>query len=141
MRWGDIGGRAQPAQRLNLMRGRRFSALLIVAGNKDFSRSISRACSLVRDVQEPYQYLVDDFVIQFLLDLRKKNFTVKAGSVSQKRKGKREYLNDAETRRMMKELNEYFESNVEILRNRQGNGEVRDTDQQGVFSAGEASTR
>ena len=35
-------------------------------------------------------------------------------SVSRKRKGKREYLNDAETRRMMKELQDYFESKVEI---------------------------
>jgi len=34
--------------------------------------------------------------------------------VSRKRKGKREYLNDAETRRMMKELQDYFESKVEI---------------------------
>jgi len=39
---------------------------------------------------------------------------VKSDSVSQKRKGKREYLNDTETRRMTKELQEYFESKVEI---------------------------
>lgn len=35
-------------------------------------------------------------------------------SVSRKRKGKREYLNDTEARRMMKELNGYFESKVDI---------------------------
>jgi len=34
--------------------------------------------------------------------------------VSKKRKGIREYLNDAETRRMMRELNGYFESKVDI---------------------------
>jgi len=39
---------------------------------------------------------------------------VKMEAVSKKRKGKREYLNDAETRRMMKELQEYFESKVDI---------------------------
>jgi hypothetical protein len=32
------------------------------------------------------------------------------------RGGKREYLNDAETRRMMKEFERYFESKVEIQR-------------------------
>jgi len=34
--------------------------------------------------------------------------------VSKKRKGIREYLNDAETRRMMRELQDYFESKVDI---------------------------
>ena len=70
--------------------------------------------SLVCDLQELYRYLVDDFVIQFCQGLKKKDFTVKSIAVSRKRKGKREYLNDAETRRMMKELNRYFESKVDI---------------------------
>ena len=39
---------------------------------------------------------------------------MKAESVSRNKKGKREYLNNAETRRMMKELNEYFEYKVDI---------------------------
>jgi len=39
---------------------------------------------------------------------------VKSEAVSRKRKGKREYLNDAETRRMMRELNRFFESKVDI---------------------------
>jgi len=39
---------------------------------------------------------------------------VKSKSAARKRKGKREYLNDAETRRMMRELQEYFESKVDI---------------------------
>jgi len=39
---------------------------------------------------------------------------VKSEAVSKKRKGKREYLNDAETRRMMKELQGYFEPKVDI---------------------------
>jgi hypothetical protein len=34
--------------------------------------------------------------------------------VSRKRRGKREYLNNAETKRMMKELEGFFESKVEI---------------------------
>jgi CRISPR/Cas system-associated endonuclease Cas1 len=70
--------------------------------------------SLVCDLQELFRYLVDDFVIQFCQGLGKRDFTVKSESVSRKRKGKREYLNDAETRLMMKKLNEYFESKIDI---------------------------
>ena len=40
---------------------------------------------------------------------------------ARKRKGKRNYLNDAETRSMMKELNGYFESKVDIPLIRHGN--------------------
>jgi len=70
--------------------------------------------SLVCDLQELYRCLIDDFVIQFCQGLGKKDFTVKSESVSRKRRGKREYLNDAKTRRLMKELQEYFELKVEI---------------------------
>jgi hypothetical protein len=47
---------------------------------------------------------MDDFVIQFCQDLKEKDFTVKSESVSRKRKGKREYLNDQETAKMIKDL-------------------------------------
>ena len=76
--------------------------------------------SLVCDLQELYRYLVDDFVIQFCQDLKDRDFMVKSESVSRKRKGKREYLNDAETKRMMGELERYFESKVEVPLIRQG---------------------
>ena len=33
---------------------------------------------------------------------------------SRRRKGKREYLNDVKTREMMRELNEYFDSKIEV---------------------------
>jgi hypothetical protein len=58
---------------------------------------------------------VDGFVIQFSQGLKDRDFTVKNKSVSRKRKGKREYLNDVETKRMMKDLKRYFESKVDIL--------------------------
>jgi CRISPR/Cas system-associated endonuclease Cas1 len=58
----------------------------------------------VCDLQELYRYLMDDFVIQFCQDLKEKDFTVKSESVSRKRKGKREYLNDQETAKMIKDL-------------------------------------
>lgn len=49
-----------------------------------------------------------------------RDFTVKSESVSRKRKGKREYLNDAETRCIMKELERLFESKIEIPLMRHG---------------------
>jgi len=70
--------------------------------------------SLVCDLQELFRYLVDAFVIQYCQGLKESDFTVKSESVSRKKKGKREYLNDKETRRMMKDLEGFFESKVEI---------------------------
>ena len=76
--------------------------------------------SLVCDLQELYRYLVDDFVVQFCQSPKEKDFMVKSESVSRKRKGKREYLNDTDTKRMMKELEGFFESKVDIPRIRHG---------------------
>jgi hypothetical protein len=55
-------------------------------------------------------------VIQLCQGLKERDFTVKSWSVSKKGKGKIEYLNDAENKRMMNELERYFESKVEIPR-------------------------
>jgi CRISPR/Cas system-associated endonuclease Cas1 len=77
--------------------------------------------SLVCDFQELYKYLVDDFVIQLCQGLRWRDFMVKSESVSRKRSGKRVYLNEAETRRMMRELERFFGSEVEIPPMRHGN--------------------
>ena len=70
---------------------------------------------------------MDDFVIQFCQDLKERDFTVKSESVSRSRKGKREYLNDAESRRMMRELESFFESNVEIPLMRYGKRQKLET--------------
>jgi CRISPR-associated protein Cas1 len=70
--------------------------------------------SLVCDLQELYRYLIDDFVIQFCQGLKEKDFTVKSESVTRKKMGKREYLNNTKTRRMMKVLEGFFESKVKI---------------------------
>lgn len=45
-----------------------------------------------------------------------KDFTTKVEDVARKRKGKREYLNDKETRELMKELYSYFDAMVEVPR-------------------------
>jgi CRISPR-associated protein Cas1 len=76
--------------------------------------------SLICDFQELYRYLVEDFVIQFCRNLQKKDFIMKTEDFSAKRKGKREYLNDSLTHGLIKSLNEYFQTKIEIPRIRVG---------------------
>jgi CRISPR-associated endonuclease Cas1 len=83
--------------------------------------------SLVCDFQELYRYLIDDFLIQYRQNLKKKDFTTKTERVSRKRKGKREYLNDLQTRHLMKELDIFFESIIEVPRIKVGNRQTIET--------------
>ena len=76
--------------------------------------------SLVCDFQELYRYLIDDFVIQYCQRLAKRDFLFKTERMSAQKKGKREYLNDAETKDFTAKLNNYFEVNVEVPRIRVG---------------------
>jgi CRISPR/Cas system-associated endonuclease Cas1 len=85
------------------------------------------AHTLVHDFQELYRYLTDDFVIQYCQTLGKKDFTVKSEDFSTKRKGKREYLNDLQTRGLLKDLNQYFQSKVKIPRIRMGDRQEIET--------------
>jgi CRISPR-associated protein Cas1 len=71
---------------------------------------------LVCDFQELYRYLIDDFVIQYCQKLAKRDFTFKIEKASGQKKGKREYLNDVETKDFTKRLNDYFETIVQIPR-------------------------
>jgi hypothetical protein len=75
---------------------------------------------LVCDFQELYRYLVEDFVIQFCRDLQKKDFAMKREDLSRNRKGKREYLGDALTHDLIRSLDEYFQTKIEIPRIRVG---------------------
>jgi hypothetical protein len=59
--------------------------------------------------------------------LRKKDFTTKAESVSRKRKGKREYLNNVLTRDLMTCLSKCFEMAVEVPRIRIGKRQTIET--------------
>jgi len=70
--------------------------------------------SLVCDLEELYRYLVDDFVFDYVQELKPGDFTTKTVEASKSRKGKREYLNDAKTREMMRELNDYFDTKIEV---------------------------
>lgn len=83
--------------------------------------------SLVCDLMEPYRYLIDDFVIQYSKNLRKKDFSMKNEDFSRKRKGQREYLNKAEAKEFMRKLNCFFESKVEIPRIKHGNRQELET--------------
>jgi CRISPR/Cas system-associated endonuclease Cas1 len=83
--------------------------------------------SLVCDFQELYRYLIDDFVIQYCQNLNKRDFTVKTEKFSRNKKGKREYLNDYYTNELMKNLNQYFESTVEIPRIKIGERQTIET--------------
>jgi CRISPR-associated protein Cas1 len=83
--------------------------------------------SLVCDLMELYRYLIDDFLIQYCGSLNKKDFAMKREDYSSNRKGEREYLNKALAKDMMKRLNSFFESIVEIPRVKHGNKQTVET--------------
>jgi CRISPR-associated protein Cas1 len=83
--------------------------------------------SLVCDFQELYRYLMDDFCIQYCQELVKRDFTFKTERVSAQKKGKREYLNDVETREFTMKLNNYFETIVEVPRIKVGEKQTIET--------------
>jgi CRISPR-associated protein Cas1 len=76
--------------------------------------------SLICDFQELYRYLVDDFIIEYSHNLQRKDFTVKDEFLSAHKKGKREYLNDIQTHKFVKGLNQHFENKITIPRIRRG---------------------
>jgi len=84
--------------------------------------------ALVCDFEEIYRYLIDDFLIGFCGDLKKRDFTVKWEQLTRKKKAKREYLNGPKTRELIKELyDDVFESMVEIPRIRIGRRQTVET--------------
>jgi hypothetical protein len=70
---------------------------------------------------------MDDFVIGYSQELNSKDFVAKDENVSRSRKGKRQYLKDALTRSMMRELDEFFLSRIEIPAMRQGKSQAIET--------------
>ena len=77
--------------------------------------------SLVCDLMELYGYLIDDFLIQYSKNLKKRDFSMKKEDFSRKRKGQREYLKKSLAKDFMSKLNSFFESKVEIPRIKHGN--------------------
>jgi CRISPR-associated protein Cas1 len=76
--------------------------------------------SLVCDLEELYRSLIDDFVISYCRNISAKDFILKSEQYSASRKAKRQYLNDAKTGELTKQLNQYFESQVVIPRIKRG---------------------
>jgi len=76
--------------------------------------------SLVCDLEELYRYLVDDFIVDYVQGLKSSDFITKDVQASKSRKGKREYLNDAKTNEMMRELQDYFDTKIEVTLIRYG---------------------
>ena len=72
--------------------------------------------SLVCDFMELYRYLIDDFLIEYCRNLSSKDFIVKTENSTRKKQGKREYLNNQLTRGLMKKLDCFFKSIVEVPR-------------------------
>ncbi|MCW4040708.1 MAG: CRISPR-associated endonuclease Cas1 [Candidatus Bathyarchaeota archaeon] len=83
--------------------------------------------SLVCDLQEVYRHCIDDFLITFCRNLTVKDFVVKSADLSRKRKGKRVYLTDGQTRQLLKQLDAFFESMVVIPRIRHGRRQTLET--------------
>jgi CRISPR-associated protein Cas1 len=83
--------------------------------------------SLVCDLEELYRYLIDDFMFDYVQGLNPRDFTAKDVQTTRKRKGKREYLNDLKTKHMMRELNDYFDTKIELPRLRSGKRQIIET--------------
>ena len=83
--------------------------------------------SLVCDFQELYRYLIDDFIIQHYMMLRKSDFVLKEEIVSSSRKGKRQYLRKKENTDFIKKLNKHFTSIVEVPRMKVGDRQEIET--------------
>jgi CRISPR-associated protein Cas1 len=76
--------------------------------------------SLVLDLIEVYRYLADNHLLQFTKDLNKKDFEFKIENFSSSKIGKRQYLKKDLADKLMEDLNNYFESKVDIPRIRHG---------------------
>ena len=70
-------------------------------------------------MEELYRYLIDDFAFDYIQGLKPGDFVTKEVQILD-RKGRREYLSDAKTREMMRELNDYFDTKIELPRIRSG---------------------
>jgi len=74
-----------------------------------------------------YRYQVDNFLVGYARNLTPKDFIIKSEDYSKRRKGKREYLNEELTNKLIKKLNAYFEMTVEIPRIKVGKRQKLET--------------
>lgn len=93
-----------------------------------FAHSLQyRKPSLVCDFMELYRFLIDDFVIQQCRKYTQKDFAHKREKVSSKKIGKKQYLDNSETKKFMRKLNLYFEKKVKVPRIRVGERQILET--------------
>jgi CRISPR-associated protein Cas1 len=83
--------------------------------------------SLICDFLELYRHVIDDFIIGYARKLEPRDFILKTENFSANRKGKREYLNDLQTRGFAKSLDAYFLTQVNLPRYRMGNRQELET--------------
>jgi CRISPR-associated protein Cas1 len=83
--------------------------------------------SLVCDMMELYRFLIDDLLIQHYRKAYMNRFVTKNEALTRKKVGKREYLNDIDSKKLMKGLNQLFESEVQIPRIRHGKKQTLET--------------
>jgi CRISPR/Cas system-associated endonuclease Cas1 len=76
--------------------------------------------SLICDMTELYRCIADDFLIKYCKGLRLRDFMVKTEQYVPNRRGKREYLNDSMTNRLIKAFYSYLDWKVRIPRIRHG---------------------
>jgi CRISP-associated protein Cas1 len=98
--------------------------------------------SLVCDFMEIYRFMIDNFLIQYYAQghaehkdlkathrgtLQSKDFVMKYDLLSRHKIGKREYLNDLDTRELMNGLSKCFETEVAIPRIKYGKRQTFET--------------
>lgn len=70
--------------------------------------------SLICDFQELYRYILDDFLIKYCQNIKKKDFILKTEQISKNKIGYRVFLNDLKTDELMDEVNKIFARTVNI---------------------------
>ena len=82
---------------------------------------------MVCDLMELYQFLIDYSRIEHQREIGKNQLLTKNESMTRKKVGKREYLNDLDSKKLMHSLNWLFESLVELPRIRHGKKQTVET--------------
>lgn len=76
--------------------------------------------SLVCDLMELYRYLVDDFLIERIQTLNKKDFVLVTDFMMHLKMGKKIHLKEYEADLLAKDLNKFFETKVKVPRFKHG---------------------
>jgi len=83
--------------------------------------------SLVCDFQELYRYLIDNFLVECCLKLRKKDFVLVTDFMIHLKMGKKIHLKEYETDSLAEGLNAFFDRMVNVERIKVGNRQTIDT--------------